>query len=37
LENWQVLNFSISADDIALMDGFDEGFRVSGEDPMSMY
>jgi methylglyoxal/glyoxal reductase len=37
LENLQVLNFSISADDIALMDGFDEGFRVSGEDPMSMF
>jgi methylglyoxal/glyoxal reductase len=37
LENFEALNFSISQDDLALMDGFDEGFRVSGEDPMSMY
>jgi diketogulonate reductase-like aldo/keto reductase len=34
-ENFDIFDFSLSKDDIELMDGFDEGFRVV-EDPMEM-
>lgn len=34
-ENFDALNFSLSSEDVAFMDGFDEGFRIC-ENPMDM-
>ncbi len=34
-ENFDALNFSLSAEDVVFMDGFDEGFRIC-ENPMDM-
>jgi diketogulonate reductase-like aldo/keto reductase len=36
-ENVDVFNFEISSMDLAVMDGFNEGFRMSGEDPMRYF
>ncbi len=36
-ENFDIFDFQISADDLAVMDGFHESFRMSGEDPMRYY
>ncbi|HRI61471.1 MAG TPA: aldo/keto reductase, partial [Saprospiraceae bacterium] len=33
-ENFDVFDFSIAPADLAVMDAFNENFRVSGEDPM---
>jgi diketogulonate reductase-like aldo/keto reductase len=36
-ENYGALDFSISAEDLSAMDGFNENFRMSGEDPMKYW
>jgi diketogulonate reductase-like aldo/keto reductase len=34
-ENFDIFDFSLSEEDVAMMDGFNENFRVV-EDPMEM-
>ena len=36
-ENFSVFDFEITAADLAEMDSWDEGFRMSGEDPMRYF
>ncbi len=36
-ENFDVFDFSLTAADLAIMDGFNEDFRSSGEDPMRFW
>lgn len=35
-ENFNVFNFALAKEDVELMDGFNEGFRIC-DDPMDMY
>lgn len=36
-ENFDIFDFAISPDDLAVMDAFNENFRMSGEDPMRYF